>query len=88
VLLACSVIGESADDRGMLVFYAIQQAKTNSRRRGRGSSGVSGSTRCVLCCTFLMISIVFSRLFDHRVVNSSENRKNVLCENVEFCYAY
>ena len=46
VLLACSVIGESADDRGMLVFYAIQQAKTNSRRRGRGSSGVSGCTRC------------------------------------------
>jgi hypothetical protein len=23
--LGCSVIGESADDKGMLVFYAIQQ---------------------------------------------------------------
>jgi hypothetical protein len=36
---------------------------------------------------FLPFQSVFSRLFDRRVVNSSKNQKNVLHENVEFCYA-
>ena len=81
VLLACSVIGESADDRGMLVFYAIQQLIVRSVGSVFSSQGFCEHCFAVHFLQFQSYSVAYLIIC---VVNSSENQKNVLCENVEF----